>query len=54
MSGTPGRIVASTDVGLARPREQTETRSSSRFLALRNEIHALIAQRTGELALCAT
>ena len=45
MSGAPGRIVASTDVGLARPREQTETRSSSRFLALRNEIHALIAQR---------
>ena len=45
MSGTPGRIVASTDVELPRPREQTETRSSPRFLSLRNEIHALIAQR---------
>ena len=33
LSGTPGRIVASVDVGLPRPREQTETRSSPRFLA---------------------
>jgi NitT/TauT family transport system ATP-binding protein len=45
ISGAPGRIVASIDVGLARPREQTETRSSSQFLSLRNEIHALIAER---------
>jgi NitT/TauT family transport system ATP-binding protein len=45
LSGTPGRIVASIDVGLPRPREQTETRSAPRFLAVRNEIHALIALR---------
>ena len=43
LSGTPGRIVASIDVALPRPREQTETRSSPQFLALRNELHALIA-----------
>jgi NitT/TauT family transport system ATP-binding protein len=45
LSGTPGRIVASVDVPLPRPREQTETRSSSQFLALRNELHGLIASR---------
>ena len=39
----PGRIVASVDVALPRPREQTETRSSPQFLALRNELHGLIA-----------
>jgi NitT/TauT family transport system ATP-binding protein len=43
LSGAPGHIVASIDVGLPRPREQTETRSSSRFLAVRNEIHGLIS-----------
>ena len=43
LSGTPGSIVASVDVPLPRPREQTETRSSPQFLALRNELHALIA-----------
>ena len=43
LSGTPGRIVASIDVPLPRPREQTETRSSPQFLALRNELHGLIA-----------
>ena len=43
LSGSPGRIVASVDVGLPRPRKQTETRSSSRFLAVRNELHGLIA-----------
>ncbi len=43
LSGTPGRIVASVDVPLPRPREQTETKSSPQFLALRNELHALIA-----------
>jgi len=43
LSGTPGRIVASVDVPLSRPREQTETRSSREFLALRNELHGLIA-----------
>jgi NitT/TauT family transport system ATP-binding protein len=45
LSGTPGRIVASVDVPLPRPREQTETRSSPQFLALRNELHGLIASR---------
>ena len=45
LSGTPGRIVASVDVPLPRPREQTETRSSPQFLSLRNELHALIASR---------
>ncbi len=45
LSGTPGRIVASVDVPLSRPREQTETRSSPQFLALRNELHGLIASR---------
>jgi NitT/TauT family transport system ATP-binding protein len=45
LSGTPGRIVASVDVSLSRPREQTETRSSPLFLDLRNELHALIASR---------
>jgi NitT/TauT family transport system ATP-binding protein len=43
LGGTPGRIVASIDVGLPRPREQTATRSSPRFLAARNDLHALIA-----------
>jgi NitT/TauT family transport system ATP-binding protein len=43
LSGAPGHIVASIDVGLPRPREQTETRSSPRFLEVRNEIHALIS-----------
>jgi NitT/TauT family transport system ATP-binding protein len=45
LSGTPGRIVASVDVPLPRPREQTETRSSPQFLTLRNELHGLIASR---------
>jgi NitT/TauT family transport system ATP-binding protein len=43
LSGTPGRIVASVDVPMPRPREQTETRSSPRFLEVRNELHALIS-----------
>ena len=43
LSGTPGRIVASVGVPLPRPREQTETKSSPQFLALRNELHELIA-----------
>jgi NitT/TauT family transport system ATP-binding protein len=45
LSGTPGRIVASVDVPLPRPREQTETRSSPQFLSLRNELHGHIASR---------
>ena len=43
LSGTPGRITASVDVPLPRPREQTETRSSLEFLELRNQLHGLIA-----------
>jgi NitT/TauT family transport system ATP-binding protein len=43
LGGAPGHIVASIEVGMPRPREQTETRSSPRFLAVRNEIHALIS-----------
>ena len=43
LSGSPGRIIASVDVPLPRPREQTETRSAAEFLALRNELHSLIA-----------
>jgi NitT/TauT family transport system ATP-binding protein len=42
LSGIPGRIVASVDVPLPRPREQTQTRSSPQFLALRNELHGVI------------
>ena len=45
LSGTPGRIVASVDVPLSRPREQTETRSSPHFLEVRNDLHGLIASR---------
>jgi NitT/TauT family transport system ATP-binding protein len=43
LSPQPGRVVDTVDVALPRPREQTSTRSSTRFLAVRNEIHALIA-----------
>jgi NitT/TauT family transport system ATP-binding protein len=43
LSRAPGRILASTQVGLPRPREQTATRSSPRFLEVRNQIHGLIA-----------
>jgi NitT/TauT family transport system ATP-binding protein len=43
MSPSPGRVVGSIEVGLPRPRTQTETRSSSRFLAVRNEIHEVIS-----------
>ena len=46
MSPSPGRIVGSIDVELARPRDQIATRSSPRFLALRNEIYELIARPT--------
>jgi NitT/TauT family transport system ATP-binding protein len=44
LAATPGRVVGSTEVRL-RPRSQTTTRSSPRFLAVRNEIHALIASQ---------
>ncbi len=43
MSPSPGRVVGSIDVELPRPRAQTETRSSSRFLTVRNEIHEVIS-----------
>jgi len=43
LSPPPGRVVGSIDVGLARPRTQTETRSAPRFLAVRNEIHDVIS-----------
>ncbi len=46
LSGEPGRIVASIDVPMSRPRKQTETRSSHEFLALRNELHGLIGSRS--------
>ncbi|MGH3079309.1 MAG: ABC transporter ATP-binding protein [Gaiellaceae bacterium] len=48
LSQSPGRIVGSVDVGLPRPRSQTATRSSDRFLTVRNEIHGVISlhQRT--------
>jgi NitT/TauT family transport system ATP-binding protein len=52
LSPSPGRLVGSISVELQRPREQTETRSSPHFLAVRNELHALIrsqqAVRSGE------
>jgi NitT/TauT family transport system ATP-binding protein len=47
LSPSPGRVVASLAVGLPRPREQTETRSSPRFLAVRNDLHALIRSQRG-------
>lgn len=43
LTPSPGKLAASIDVGLARPRTQTGTRSSARFLAVRNEIHDAIA-----------
>jgi NitT/TauT family transport system ATP-binding protein len=44
LSPSPGTTSASIDVGLPRPRTQTATRSSPRFLAVRNEVHRVIAQ----------
>ena len=50
LSPGPGRVVGSVDVGLPRPREQTTTRSSEGFLAVRNEIHDMIsAPRVGTI-----
>jgi len=45
LSSAPGRVAGSIEVGLARPRAQTATRSSPRFLAVRNEIHLVIAAK---------
>jgi NitT/TauT family transport system ATP-binding protein len=50
LSPGPGRVAGSVEVGLDRPREQTATRSSSRFLTVRNEIHDVIfAHQKGEV-----
>jgi NitT/TauT family transport system ATP-binding protein len=45
LSSAPGRVVGSIHVDLPRPREQIATRSSPRFLALRNQIHEVIGPR---------
>ena len=42
LSSAPGRVVGSIEVDVPRPREQTATRSSPRFLAVRNEIHEVV------------
>jgi NitT/TauT family transport system ATP-binding protein len=47
LSAAPGRVVRSVDVSIPRPREQTATRSSPQFLAVRNEIHAVISSERG-------
>jgi NitT/TauT family transport system ATP-binding protein len=44
LTPSPGTLAASIEVGLQRPRRQTDTRSSPRFLAVRNELHDVIAQ----------
>jgi NitT/TauT family transport system ATP-binding protein len=44
LTPSPGTVAASIEVGLPRPRTQTATRSSPRFLAVRNEVHDVIAQ----------
>ena len=45
LTPSPGTVGASIEVGLPRPRTQTATRSLPRFIAVRNEIHDVIAQR---------
>ena len=44
MTPSPGTVAASIEVDLPRPRTQLETRSSPRFLALRNDVHEVIAR----------
>jgi NitT/TauT family transport system ATP-binding protein len=44
LAPSPGTVAASIEVGLARPRTQTVTRSSPRFLAVRNEVHDVIVE----------
>ena len=44
LTPSPGAVAASIEVGLSRPRTQTATRSSPGFLALRNELHDVIAE----------
>ena len=43
LSSGPGRVAGSVEVGLPRPRTQTVTRSSERFLEVRNTIHDVIS-----------
>ncbi len=44
VSPPPGRVAASVEVDLPRPRTQTETRSAPRFLEVRNEVNGVIAR----------
>jgi NitT/TauT family transport system ATP-binding protein len=44
LTPSPGTIAASIEVELPRPRTQIATRSSSRFLQVRNEVHDVIVQ----------
>ena len=44
LTPSPGTVAASIEVGLGRPRTQTETRSATGFLEVRNEIHQVIAK----------
>ena len=48
LTPSPGMVAASIEVGLARPRTQTATRSSAGFLAVRNEIHDAIARQQAQ------
>ena len=45
LTPSPGTVAASVNVGLPRPRTQSATRSSTRFLEVRNEVHDVISQR---------
>ncbi len=45
LSPAPGRLIGLIEVGLSRPREQTATRSSQRFLEIRKRIHDLLASK---------
>ena len=44
LSPAPGTVAASIEVALPRPRAQTATRSSPRFLEVRNNVHDVIAK----------
>ena len=48
LARAPGRVIGTIEAGLPRPRAQTATRSSPRFLLVRNEIHELIASKEAE------
>ena len=41
----PSRVVATVEVGLARPRDQAATRADAAFMRLRNEIYRETASR---------